>query len=230
MDSKKPKALMSWSSGKDSAYALYQAKKQGEVEVVGLLTTVTENFDRVSMHGVRRRLLKAQAKAANLPLVEVLIPSPCSNEIYLEKMKVALQQAKAEGVEVIIFGDLYLEDIRQYRLDLLKDFELQAYFPLWGKDTTALAHEMIGAGIGAHIACLDPRKLGAEFAGRLFNTALLEALPESVDPCGENGEFHTFVFAGPQFEAPIACEVGEVVERGGFIFADILPAGEALAD
>jgi uncharacterized protein (TIGR00290 family) len=218
------RAWMSWSSGKDSAYALHVARLAGELEITALLTTVTETFGRVSMHGVREELLRAQADAAGLPLVEVRIPSPCPNEIYEERMAAALSGAGKDGVDTVVFGDLYLADIRAYREDRLGRIGMRAEFPLWKRDTAALAREMIDAGVRAVLTCIDPRTMPRALAGRELDAALLAELPAGVDPCGENGEFHTFAYAGPALARPVAVRVGEIVERDGFVFADVLPA------
>ena len=219
-----PRAWMSWSSGKDSSYALHMARLAGELEITALLTTVTETFARVSMHGVREELLRAQARAIGLPLIEVRIPSPCTNEVYEERMSAVLGGATQGGVETVVFGDLYLADIRAYREDRLASVGMRAAFPLWKKDTRALAREMIASGVRAVLTCIDPRKMPRELAGREFDAALLDDLPDDVDPCGENGEFHTFAYAGPALREPIAVRVGDVVDRDGFVFADVLPA------
>ena len=219
-----PKALIAWSSGKDSAWALHEARRAGEFDIVGALTTVTDSFARVSMHGVREELLMAQLDAAGLPAVIVRIPYPCPNEIYEQKMAAAVQDAKARGVTHIIFGDLYLEDIRAYREKNLAGTGITPVFPLWLKPTAPLARAMIEAGVEAHLAVVDLKKLPASFAGRRFDAALLADFPAGIDPCGENGEFHTFVSAGPMLKRKIAVKVGETVERDGFAFADLLPA------
>ncbi len=221
---------MSWSSGKDSAWALYLLRRQPEFDVVGLLTTLNAAFDRVAMHSTRRALLEAQAAAAGLPLFTVPLPWPCSNEQYEAAMTKACDTAVAEGIEAMGFGDLFLEDIRRYRVEKLAGTGLDPVFPVWGLDTRRLAEEMIDGGLRARIVCVDPKKLSAEFAGRDFNTAFLRDLPQGVDPCGENGEFHTAVYAGPMFREPIPIETREVVERDGFVFADVrlaepVPAG-----
>ena len=218
-----PRAWMSWSSGKDSAYALHMARLAGELEITALLTTVTETFARVSMHGVREELLRAQARATGLPLIEVRIPSPCPNEVYEERMSAVLGGATQGGVETVVFGDLYLADIRAYREDRLASVGMRAAFPLWKKDTRALAREMIASGMRAVLTCIDPRKVPRELAGREFDESLLDDLPDDVDPCGENGEFHTFAYAGPALRQPIAVRVGDIVDRDGFVFADVLP-------
>jgi uncharacterized protein (TIGR00290 family) len=219
----RPKAWLAWSSGKDSAWTLDTLRKSGEVDVVALLTTVNRRHERVAMHAVREILLDSQAAAAGLPLVKVPIPSPCPNEVYQRAMSDAMTRARAEGVWHVAFGDLFLEDIRAYREKQLAACGMVPVFPLWLKDTRRLAEEMIAGGLVAHLTCVDPRKLGREFAGRRFDADLLEALPRSVDPCGENGEFHTFASAGPMFRRAIAVERGEIVERDGFVFADLLP-------
>jgi uncharacterized protein (TIGR00290 family) len=216
------KAIMSWSTGKDSAFALHEARRSGEVDVVGLLTTVTQAFGRVSMHGVREALLDRQAEALGLPCWKVPIPSPCPNEVYEKEMARVLAEVFSLGVDRVIFGDLFLEDLRRYREAKLREIGMSAVFPLWMRDTTALAREMIEAGLRATITCIDPGKLDRSFAGRAFDAGFLKALPDGVDPCGENGEFHTFASAGPMFTAPIHVEVGDVVERDGFVFADVL--------
>lgn len=214
---------MSWSSGKDSAYALHVARSAGELEVVALLTTINENADRVSMHGVRHELLRRQAEALGLPLKVVGLPAPCSNEIYEQRMAALVEQARAEGIEVVCFGDLFLADIRAYRERQLAGTGLAPMFPLWGRDTRALADEMLAAGVVATLSCVDPSKLPASLVGRRWDAALLAELPDGVDPCGEHGEFHTFVSDAPGFSRAIDVEVGETVIRDGFAFADILP-------
>jgi uncharacterized protein (TIGR00290 family) len=218
-----PKAYMSWSSGKDSAYALHEARRQGLAEIAGLLTTVNETYDRVAMHGVRHDLLDLQAAALGLPALKILIPSPCSNDIYEARMQGACAALKAQGIDHIVFGDLYLEDIRRYREEQLAALGMTAIFPLWGRPTRALAEEMIASGLVAHLVCVDPRRLDASFAGRRFDTGLLRDLPGDVDPCGENGEFHTFVSDAPGFAQAISLAIGQVVEREGFVFADAVP-------
>lgn len=218
------RVLLSWSSGKDSAYALHVLRATPGAEVVGLLTTVNEAFDRVAMHAVRRDLLEAQASAAALPLHAVPIPSPCPNEAYEAAMATALAAARAEGVQAIAFGDLFLADIRRYREERLALLGLQPLFPLWGRSTNALAIEMIESGLRARLTCVDPRQLPESFAGREFDRELLAALPPGVDPCGENGEFHTFAWDGPMFRCPVRVRGGERVHREGFVFADLLRA------
>jgi uncharacterized protein (TIGR00290 family) len=219
----KPRALLAWSSGKDSAWALHVLRQQGEVEVVGLLTTLNEAFGRVAMHAVRAQLLRAQAAAAGLPLTTVSLPWPCSNAEYEARMNDAMAEARMRGISVVAFGDLFLEDIRRYREERLAGTGLRPIFPLWGEPTAALARRMIEGGLRARLTCVDPRKLPAAFAGRDFDAALLADLPPAVDPCGENGEFHSFAYAGPMFERPVPIHGGEVVERDGFVFADLLP-------
>lgn len=222
----KPRALLAWSSGKDAAWALARLRRSGEVDVVGLLTTVAAAHERVAMHGVRRELLAAQARAVGLPVLEVELPSPCSNEDYDRAMELALRAARAQGVTAVAFGDLYLEDVRRYREERLAGTGVAPLFPLWGSDTAALAREMLAGGARAYLACVDPRAVPASFAGRAFDRALLDELPAGVDPCGENGEFHTFAVDGPAFARPVEVVRGEVVEREGFVFADLLPAGD----
>jgi uncharacterized protein (TIGR00290 family) len=218
------KAWLSWSSGKDSAFALHEVRRAGELEVVGLLTTLTSAFGRVSMHGVREELLDAQAAAAGLACHKVAIPWPCSNDDYEQRITAALRSAREQGVTEIVFGDLFLADIREYRERLLAGVGMTPVFPLWGRDTRALAHAMVDAGLRAHLTCVDPRRLDRRFAGRTFDAALLAELPADVDPCGEHGEFHTFVTHGPMFDRAIAVRSGEIVDRDGFVFADLLPA------
>ena len=220
----KRRTILSWSSGKDSAWSLQVLRSDPRYEVVALLTTITRQFDRVAMHGVRRELLEAQAAAAALPLWKLEIPTPCSNEDYDAVMRAAVVRAVAEQIECIAFGDLFLEDIRRYREDRLAGSGLEPVFPLWQKPTNALAREMIDGGLRARISCVDPRALTADFAGREFDAVLLRDLPAAVDPCGERGEFHTFAYAGPMFEHAIAIETGETVERDGFVFTDLLAA------
>lgn len=220
---------MSWSSGKDSAFALHEVRAAGAFEVAGLLTTVTTAFHRVAMHGVREELLHRQIAETGLPCRMVGIPSPCSNEIYEQAMIAALRGAAAGGVTHVVFGDLFLEDIRAYRVAMLSKLGLTAVFPLWQRDTRQLARDMIAAGLRATITCVDPRQLDRSFAGRDFDERLLDELPAGVDPCGERGEFHTFVTAGPMLARGVAVARGEVVERDGFVFADLLAVGPAPA-
>lgn len=213
--------LFCWSSGKDSAFALHLLRRDPAVDVVGLLTTVNETHDRVAMHAVRRALLRAQAAAAGLELWEVRIPSPCDNATYEVRMREAVDRAVGAGVRAMAFGDLFLTDVREYRERMLRDTGLECLFPLWGRETSTLADDMIASGLEAIITCVDPRQLDRSFAGRPFDRAFLEDLPDTVDPCGERGEFHTFVHAGPMFSHRIEVEVGEVVDREGFVFADV---------
>jgi len=215
------KTILSWSSGKDSAWALHLLRQDPAIEVMGLLVTINEAFDRVAMHGVRRPLVEAQARAAGLPLHVVSIPHPCPNEVYEARMAAFIAEVRAAGIEAIAFGDLFLEDIRAYREQRLHGTGITPLFPVWGLDTSELARLMIAAGLGARIACLDPRQIDPCFIGRDFDAALLSDLPATADPCGERGEFHTFAYAGPMFSAPIAIEPGEIVERDGFLFADL---------
>jgi uncharacterized protein (TIGR00290 family) len=216
------KALISWSSGKDSAFALHQVRRIGELEVVGALTTVTETFGRVSIHGVRQQILHAQCEAAGLPPRIVPIPYPCPNEIYEARMGEAIAAAMRDGITHMIFGDLFLEDIRSYREQKLAGTGITPVFPLWRRPTLALAHEMIASGFEAYIATVDLKKLSAEFAGRKFDLQLLADLPDGVDPCGENGEFHTCVVAGPIFTRRLAVTPGERVERDGYAYCDLV--------
>jgi len=220
------KALLCWSSGKDSAFSLHVLRQLGDVEVCGLLTTVNEAYDRVAMHAVRLELLEAQAEAAGLPLVTVRIPDRCVNEAYEAAMARAMADARAEGVTAVAFGDLFLADIRRYREERLAATGIRPLFPLWERPTRALAEEMLAAGLRARLTCVDPRALPDSFAGREFDRAFLDELPVGVDPCGENGEFHTFAWDGPMFAHPIRVRIGEVVRRDGFVFADLLPAGD----
>jgi uncharacterized protein (TIGR00290 family) len=216
------KAILSWSSGKDSAWALHVLRAQG-VEVAALLTSVNAAATRVAMHGVREELLDAQAAAAGLPLVKAQLPWPCSNEAYETAMREALGRARSLGATHVAFGDLFLEDIRKYREEKLAKTGVEPLFPLWGRDTAALAREMVSAGLRATIACVDPKQLDRTFAGRIFDEQLISELPPSCDPCGERGEFHTFAWAGPMFARPLRVACGTVVERDGFVYADVLP-------
>jgi uncharacterized protein (TIGR00290 family) len=220
----RPKALLSWSSGKDSAWALHVLRRRGEVDVVGLVTTLNEAFGRVAMHGVRMDLVQAQAAAAGLPLWAVPLPWPCANEEYEARMRALVEKARAVGVTAMAFGDLYLEDIRAYRERQLAGTGLEPLLPAWGTpdDTPALARAMIASGFRATLVCVDPRQLSPDFAGREFDLALLADLPPAADPCGERGEFHTFCHAGPVFDRPITARCGDVVQRDGFWFADLL--------
>ena len=220
----RPRALLSWSSGKDAAWALHVLREQDEVKVVGLLTTTNEAFERVAMHGVREDLLEAQAEAVGLPIWKVPLPWPCSNEAYEARMAETCAQAVQEGIQYMAFGDLFLEDVRDYRIQKLQGTGLKPLFPLWNLDTAVLALAMVEAGLKATLACVDSRVLDSRFAGRNFDAAFLAELPASVDPCGEHGEFHTFVWDGPMFQRPLAVHRGDVVERDGFVFADLVKA------
>jgi uncharacterized protein (TIGR00290 family) len=218
----RPKALIAWSSGKDSAWALHEVRARGEYEIVGALTTVTETFGRVSMHGVREELLAAQLDAAELVPMTVPIPYPCPNEIYEVRMSEALAQARAGGVTHVIFGDLFLEDVRAYREQKLAGTGIAPVFPLWERPTAALAREMVDAGVETYLTSIDLKQLPLAFAGRRLDHVLLAELPAGTDPCGERGEFHTFVAGGPMLKRRIAVRVGDVVERDGFAFADLV--------
>jgi uncharacterized protein (TIGR00290 family) len=218
----RPKALISWSSGKDSAFALHEVRRSDAFDVVGALTTVTETFARVSIHGVRQEILRAQCEAAGLPQRIVPIPYPCPNEIYEARIGEAVTQAVADGVTHMIFGDLFLVDIRAYREQKLEGIGITPVFPLWDRPTKPLAQAMIASGLEAYLATVDLKKLPADFAGRKFDTQLLADLPEGVDPCGENGEFHTCVVAGPMFSQRLAVTTGERVERDGYGYCDLV--------
>jgi uncharacterized protein (TIGR00290 family) len=213
---------LSWSSGKDSAWTLHLLRRNPEIEIAALITTFNSNANRVAMHAVRRELVEAQADRAGLPLWPVDLPWPCSNAVYEELMAGVCRRAKASGVTAIAFGDLFLEDIRTYREKQMEPTGLQSLFPVWRIPTRELAFEMIRAGVKAKVTCVDPAKLDRSFEGREFNAGFLADLPAPVDPCGENGEFHTFVYDAPVFSSPIRVETGEIVERDGFVFADVL--------
>ena len=215
--------LLSWSGGKDSALALQELVRARQYTVRALLTTVTEEFDRISMHGVRRSLLSAQASSLGLPVEEVWIPKNSSNEIYETRMREVLTRYKDRGVERVAFGDIFLQDIRSYREERLAQIGMRGVFPLWERNTSRLAREFVDSGFRAVVCCVDPRRLPGEFCGREYDLAFLESIPASVDPCGENGEFHTFVYAGPIFSNEIPILKGEVVLRDGFYFADVVP-------
>jgi uncharacterized protein (TIGR00290 family) len=222
------KIAVSWSSGKDSGWMLHVLRQQHPGEIAALLTTVNEQFDRVAMHAVRRALLRAQADAAGLPLYCVDLPYPCSNAQYDERMAAAVARLLAEGFTHVAFGDLFLEDVRRYREERLQGTGLTPLFPLWKtKSTGDLAREMIAGGLRACVTCVNPRELDASFAGRAFDAAFLADLPSTVDPCGERGEFHTFVWDGPMFSSPVPVEPGTIVERDGFVFADLVPAAKS---
>lgn len=217
------RVLLSWSSGKDSAWTLYQLQRDPNVEVVGLLTTFNSQFNRSAIHGVRQQLLRMQAEAASLPLIEIPLPWPCTNEQYETIMGQALDDARAQlQMDAVAFGDLYLEDIRRYRETQMAGTGLELVFPLWQIPTDQLAQQMISGGLKAVITCLDPRVMPEQLAGYQFSRQLLEELPETVDPCGENGEFHTFAWDGPMFKNPVSVVGGEVVKRDGFVYADLL--------
>lgn len=218
---RKPRALVAWSSGKDSAYALHVARTTGLADVVGLLTTITSSYGRVSMHGVRESILDKQAAAVGLPLRKVFIPPGCTNERYDAEMAAAMTSARADGVTHVVFGDLFLADVRSYREKRLVGVGMTGLFPLWLRPTATLARDMLTDGLAATVSCVDPRRLDRSFAGRRFDAQLLKDLPVDIDPCAENGEFHTCVTAGPMFRAPLSITVGEVIERDGFVFADI---------
>ena len=216
------KILLSWSSGKDSAWSLHLLRQNPQMEVVGLLTTFNSAFDRVAMHAVRREIVEAQAAAAGVPLWPVPIPWPCSNEHYEAAMRAAIARAKEENIGAIAFGDLFLEDIRAYRVKQLAGTGIAPLFPVWKIPTDELARKMISSGLKARLTCVDPRVLPASFAGREFDEALLHDLPAGIDPCGERGEFHSCVYAGPMFKSEIPLQSGEVCTRDGFVFADLL--------
>ena len=220
----RPRALLSWSSGKDSAWTLHVLRQQGVYDVVGLVTTINAAADRVAMHAVRTELLRAQAAAAGLPLWPVPIPSPCSKTQYEAAMRLLIERAGASDITAFAFGDLFLEDIRAYRERQLAHTGITPVLPLWRLPTDVLARDMVAAGLRAYVTCVDPKQLPARFAGRAFDAAFLGDLPAGVDACGERGEFHTFAYAGPMFQHTIDVHVGDVVERDGFVFADVLPA------
>jgi uncharacterized protein (TIGR00290 family) len=221
--------LLSWSSGKDSAWTLHVLCRRPGVEVVGLLTTFNEAADRVAMHAVRRGLVEAQAEAAGVPLWPVPLPSPCSNAEYEERMGAAIARARDEGITHVAFGDLFLEDVRDYRIRMMAETGVEPLFPIWcSSDATPdLARRMLREGLRAVLTCVDPKQLPESFAGRTYDAALLADLPPEVDPCGERGEFHTFCFAGPMFASEIAVEVGETVSRDGFCFTDVVSSAGA---
>lgn len=218
--------MLSWSSGKDSAWALHVLRQEPAVDVVGLLTTFNKSADRVAMHAVRRELAHRQANAAGLPIYAVDLPWPCSNNAYEEIMQKSLDRMASElEFDAVAFGDLFLDDIRDYREQKMAKWGKKPLFPLWQLDTTELAATMVDSGLRAVLTCVDPRQCPAEFAGRTYDRQLLDDLPDSVDPCGENGEFHTFACAGPMFEAPIGVRNGDIVQRDGFVFADLVSSG-----
>jgi uncharacterized protein (TIGR00290 family) len=223
MTTSRSKVLLSWSSGKDSAWAIHFLHQDPSIEIVGLLTTFNEAFDRVAMHAVRRELVEAQAAAAGLPLISVMLPYPCTNEVYQVRLKEALADAKKAGVTHMAFGDLFLEDIRAYRVRLLQGTGIEPLFPIWTtqEETPALARRMLAASLGAVLTCVDPKQLSERFVGREFDHELLAELPAGVDPCGERGEFHTFCHRCPEFSREIPVKLGDVLERDGFWFADL---------
>jgi uncharacterized protein (TIGR00290 family) len=218
------KTLLSWSTGKDAAWALNCLRQDASVELVGLVTTINEAAERVAMHGVRRNLLEAQAAAVGLPLFVLPLPSPCPNQVYEHIMGAFVARQVATGVEAMAFGDLFLQEVRRYRETAFAGSGMRPIFPLWGRATARLARDMLSAGIGAYLSCVDSAQLPARFAGRAFDADLLAELPPDVDPCGENGEFHTFVWGGPMFERPLSVEPGDLVCRDGFVFCDLKPA------
>ncbi len=220
---KPKKVLLSWSSGKDSAWTLHVLQRDPNIEIIGLLTTFNQKFDRVAMHATRRELVEAQAKAADLPLFDVLLPWPCSNENYQQATTTKLIELKDRFmITHVAFGDLFLQDIRSYRENQMDPLDLKPLFPIWNLVTDQLAQTMITSGLKARISCIDPKRLSADFVGRKFDQKLLNDLPNNVDPCGENGEFHTFTYAGPMFHENISIKQGDAVERDGFIFSDII--------
>jgi uncharacterized protein (TIGR00290 family) len=221
---RRPRALLSWSSGKDAAFALHELRRGGDVEVVGLMTTLTERDGRVAMHGVSETLLDRQVSATELPCRKIVLPWPCPNVVYEREVRAALIAARAEGIERVVFGDLFLTEIRVYRESLLAPTGLSAVYPLWGRPTADLAHEMLAEGLQAVLACVDPARLDPALAGRSFDASLLAELPATVDQCGENGEFHTFVTAGPMLTGRVDVHVDSIFERDGFVYADLGPA------
>jgi uncharacterized protein (TIGR00290 family) len=216
------RTLLSWSTGKDSAYALYRLRRTPGIRVEGLFTTVNRTHGRVAMHAVSEALLDLQARAVDLPLRKLEIPYPCSNETYETVMGTFVHEAKSEGIESMAFGDVFLEDVRRYREEKLKSTGITPLFPLWGLETNHMARALLDAGFKMIITCVDPRHVPKEFAGRPFNESFLKNLPVHVDPCGENGEFHTFVYDGPIFSNPLDVRAGHIVERDGFVFADVV--------
>ena len=217
------KALMSWSTGKDSAWALHQLRQNPEIDLLGLFCTVSKEFNRVAMHGVRVELLQEQAESIGLPVEIIEVPYPCSNAEYDRIMGQFVERARNNNIEYFAFGDLFLEDVRNYREEKLKGSGIEPIFPVWGIPTDKLSREMISSGLRAVITCIDPEQTPKEFLGREFNESFLDSLPETIDPCGENGEFHSFVFAGPMFKERIEIVVGDTVHRDDFVFADVLP-------
>ena len=217
----KRKTLLSWSSGKDSAWALHLLQQQPDIELMGLFCTINQEFKRAAMHAVRIELIDLQAQYAGLPMHIIEIPNPCSNDEYKIRMSAFIAQSLSQEIECIAFGDLYLEDVRKYREDNLAGTGITPIFPVWGIPTQELSHKMIASGLRAKITCVDPKKLSPDFAGREYDESFLAELPDGVDSCGENGEFHSFAFAGPMFHKPLRVFVGEVVRRDGFVFADL---------
>ena len=220
-ESPRIKTLVAWSSGKDSAWALHVLRAREDIHVAGLLTTMNQAANRVAMHAVRDQLVSAQAAALGLPLTRVPIPSPCSNDEYEAAMGKAIHMAQEDGIVAMAFGDLYLEDVRRYREEKLAATGIQPLFPIWGQDTPRLSREMVRSGLRAYITCVDPKQLDSSFVGRIYDEQFLDDLPDEADPCGENGEFHSFVFDGPMFDSAIPVVAGEVVDRDGFVFADL---------
>lgn len=227
MTGKMKRAVVSWSTGKDCAWALHRARLGGTLEIAGLLATVNAEFGRVSMHGIRRELAELQACALGLPLIPVELPWPCPNEEYERRMAETCSRLRAEGIEAIVFGDIHLADVRAYRENRLNGTGIEPLFPLWGSDSAALVEEMLAAGLRSVIACLDPARVDPALAGAELTREVVRGLPAQVDPCGENGEFHTFAFAGPMFRHPVPIRTGACVQRDGFVYADILPAEPA---
>ena len=219
----KKKILLSWSSGKDSAWALHVLRQQQDIEVVGLFCTFNKKFERGAMHAVRNELICQQAESIGLPLELIPIPDPCSDSEYKIIMADFIEQVKSQGIDTIAFGDLFLEEIRSYREESLAGTGITALFPLWGIPTDELSKEMVTCGLRAKITCIDPRYLPAEFAGHEYDSTFLEQIPDSVDPCGEKGEFHSFAYDGPMFKNKLNIRVGETVTRGGFVYTDLLP-------
>ena len=223
------RTLLSWSSGKDSAWALHELRRRADVDVVGLLTTFNAEFDRVAMHAVRRELVMRQAGAVELPLWPVFLPWPCPNDAYETAMEAAIERAKRAAITHIAFGDLFLDDVRAYREERMAAAGMAPLFPLWGRDTAVLAGDMVRGGVRATVVCVDPAQMDQSLCGREFDASFLEALPAEVDPCGERGEFHTFAWDGPAFTAPVFVEQGEIVRRDGFVFADLRPVQSEVA-
>ena len=218
--------LVSWSGGKDSCFALYELQKAPDIRVEALITTVTRDFDRISMHGVRRVLLERQAESLGLPLQQISITKGAGNDEYEQRMGETLAPYHSRGIDVVVFGDLFLQDIRVYRERLLARFNMTGSFPVWGRNTAQFIREFIGLGFKAIIVCVDPRQLDPSFCGRLIDENFLADLPQGADPCGENGEFHTFVFDGPNFRNPVQFSTGEVVCRDSFWFCDLVPVDQ----